>query len=92
MFFHSSTPSVYRLRETQLTSSPPLPSRPSPPQAMPELLNVVGRISFRDVWSYLEKVKQTPTKVRCVRVRGDLCSRCWWVMETFGIEYIWLPW
>ena len=31
---------------------------------MPELLNVVGRISFRDVWSYLEKVKQTPTKVR----------------------------
>ena len=37
---------------------------------MPELLNVVGRISFRDVWSYLEKVKQTPTKVRCACVGG----------------------
>ena len=62
---------------------------------MPELLNVVGRISFRDVWSYLEKVKQTPTKVRCACVEGDsvfTSSRCWWVMEAFGVEYIWLPW
>ena len=50
-------------------------------QAMPELLNVVGRISFRDVWSYLEKVKQTPTKVRAGSVVGGCAIALisvWW--------------
>ena len=52
---------------------------------LPSTLNVVGRIGFKEVWPYLEKIKLAQNKVKMTD-RGD--SLCFELVNSKNLIYV----